>query len=182
MLPVAHGLLGATIVASFQSSTTERRNSKDLLLGALMGIAPDFDYALNYVPALGRGWHHGFTHSLVFGCLVGLLVSLCKRFSWKSAMVYSLAILSHPLLDYFFTESNGIELLWPFSSHRFRLQVPNPIDYTWSTASVSDAAFDLLRISLIELMIFAPLFLIVLWIRNSRSIAPGQQDKLRNNF
>src|ERR1043166_3312783 len=115
MLPVAHGLLGATIIASFQSSAAERRNSKDLLWGALLGIAPDFDYLVNYVPGLGRGWHHGFTHSLLFGCFVGFLVSLFRRFTWKSMMIYTLAIVSHPLLDYFFTESHGIELWWPVS-------------------------------------------------------------------
>src|SRR5690349_4456689 len=114
MLPVAHGLLGATIVASLQSARSEHRNTKDLLLGALLGISPDFDYVLNYLPGLGRGWHHGFTHSLVFGWFVGLLVAYCRTFSWKSVMVYSLAILSHPVLDYFFTESQGIELFWPF--------------------------------------------------------------------
>ena len=171
MLPVAHGLLGATVVAAFQSSASSKRRHSELLIGALLGIAPDFDYALNYV---GRGWHHGFTHSIVFGCCVGFLVSLGRRLSWRSMTVYSLAILSHPLLDYFFTESHGIELFWPFSTHRFRLQMPNPIDYTWSTSSLSAAVFDLLRISLIELLIFGPLFLIVLWIRSSRSIVPAQ--------
>ncbi len=154
-----------------------RRNSKDLLLGALLGIAPDFDYALNYLPGFGRGWHHGFTHSLVFGCFVGVVVALCRRFSWKSMMVYSFAILSHPLLDYFFTESHGIELFWPFSAHRFRLQIPNPIDYTWNLSSPTAAFFDLLRISSIELLIFGPIFLIVLWLRNSRSVVQSQSSK-----
>src|SRR3982751_2616150 len=93
MLPVAHGLVGATMVASL-ASDPRSRNSRHLLLGAVLGIAPDFDYAIHYVPGLGGGWHHGFTHSLIFGCLVGLLMSLCfGKGRMKSTIVYSVAII-----------------------------------------------------------------------------------------
>jgi len=170
MLPVAHGLLGSTMVASL-ASDPRSRNSRDLFLGALLGIAPDFDYAINYVPGLGGGWHHGFTHSLIFGCLVGLLMSLCfGKGRLKSTVVYSLAIISHPILDFFFTESRGIELLWPFTAKRFRLMVPSPINHDWSYSPLSATISDILKISFLELMIFGPIFVFVLWIRH-RSLA-----------
>src|SRR6185436_6443435 len=167
MLPVAHGLMGSTMVASL-ASDPRSHNSRDLFLGALLGIAPDFDYAIHYVPGLGGGWHHGFTHSIIFGCLVGFLMSLCfGGVKLRSTVVYGLAIISHPILDFFFTESRGIELLWPFTPKRFRLMVPSPIEYEWSS-SFSTAVFDLLKISFLELMIFGPIFVFVLWLRHRR--------------
>ena len=168
MLPVAHGLLASTVIASFHEGEPDRAYSADLLLGALLGIAPDLDYLVKHVPALGGG-HHGFTHSFVFAGAVGILIAACmRRFNWMSILVYSLAMLSHPLLDYIFTESLGIALLWPFSLTRFKLMIPNPIDYNWRNSSVSAAVFALIRISLIEMMIFGCLFGLVHWLRHRR--------------
>lgn len=133
-------------------------NWKEILLGAFLAILPDFDYVLR--------WHHGFTHSFAFAFLVGSLVALCTwQFKWKKVLMYSLAVLSHPLLDFFLTETRGVELFWPFSKQRFTMRVPNPIDYTWRNPSVWASILDLLKISLLELLIFAPVFLIVLWWR-----------------
>src|ERR1700730_8496105 len=163
-LPVAHGLLGASVVAAMRPSRPLNDNWRELMLGAFLGICPDFDYFLNLVPGLGGGWHHGFTHSFGFAFLLGFLVSLgAGQFRFKDVITYSLAIVSHPLLDFFFTESNGVELFWPLSNQRFRMQLPNPINYGLRTTSVWETSIDLLKISVIELMIFAPLLLIVLW-------------------
>lgn len=161
-LPVAHGLLGATVVAAFQPPFNP--SWKELVLGGLLGICPDFDYFLNLIPSLGGGWHHGFTHSFVFALLLGFVMSLCTgKFRFSEVMMYSFATLSHPLLDFFFTESLGIELFWPFSNARWNLQIPNAIDYSWRTTSVWETMVNLFKISLIELIIFAPILLIVLW-------------------
>ena len=176
-LPVAHGLFGSTVLHLFGTVKPTGSNTRELLLGALLGIAPDLDYLLNYVPGLGGGWHHGFTHSIVFACMVGSLISLCiYKPSWRAAMAYSLAIISHPLLDYFFTESFGVELLWPFSTKRFKLMIPNPIDYNWRNSSVSATIFDLIRISLIELMFFGFLFGLVHWLKNRRTVPASTID------
>ena len=165
-LPVAHGVLGATVVAALQPSHALNRHWKALLLGAFLAACPDFDYFLNLIPGLGGGWHHGFTHSLVFAFLLGFSTSLCLgELRFKEVMMYSLATVSHPLLDFFITESRGIELFWPFSNLRFKLRIPNPIDYSWGSTSLWETLLDLLRISLIELMIFAPILIIVLWIK-----------------
>ncbi len=170
MLPVAHGLLAATCVAPMRGWDARRIGSKQLWFAAALSISPDFDFAINYLKIFGQGWHHGFTHSLLFGCCAGIAVALCLRpFRWKSALIYSVAILSHPLLDYCFTESRGIELLWPFTSTRYRLQIPNPIDYDWSNASLSAAAVDMLKISFYEMMIFGPPFILVLWLTQRKA-------------
>jgi|ERR1044072_1599648 membrane-bound metal-dependent hydrolase YbcI (DUF457 family) len=180
-LPVAHGLLGATVVGALQSSEVFKRNWKELLLGACLGVCPDFDYFLNYIPGSGGGWHHGFTHSFVFAFLLGALASgLTGRWKLKELMMFSLATLSHPLLDFFFTESRGIELFWPFSYWRFKLLIPSPIDYSWRTTSLSATALDLVKISLKELIIFAPVVSVVLWLK--RPNGGSQISRMFNVF
>jgi hypothetical protein len=69
------------------------------------------------------------------------------------------------LLDFLMTESGGVALWWPFTDHRYRLSLPNPINYTWDTASLWGAAIDLLKISFLELVIFSPLLVLVLFAR-----------------
>ena len=83
----------------------------------------------------------------------------------RGVILYSAAIVSHTLLDFLMTESRGVALWWPFTDQRYKLRLPNPIDYTWSSASLWEAIFDLLRISLVELMIFAPLLLVLIWVK-----------------
>ena len=166
-LPVAHGLVGAGVVAALLPSAQPGR-WKWLAFGALLGVAPDFDYALNWL-RIGRGrWHHGFTHSIPFALVVGLVtIFVLRQWNVRSFLVISGAYVSHTLLDFMLTESRGVALWWPFTNYRYKLRFPNPIDYTWSDDSLAQAAIDLLRISLIELLIFAPILLIVIAIRRN---------------
>ena len=169
-MPLAHGLLGATVVAAtLPQATPPSSRRRALLLGALLGVCPDFDYLLNLVPALGGGWHHGFTHSLVFALLAGLLAAALSRDlgrGWIAACV--LAVLSHTLLDLALTESRGVELFWPFSARRFRLTLPNPINYTWSRTSLRATALDVAQICAWEFALFAPPLAAVLLFRRAR--------------
>jgi hypothetical protein len=73
------------------------------------------------------------------------------------------------------TESRGVALWWPFTDHRYKLEGWNPIDYTWNSESLLDVVIALVRISLTELVIFAPLLLLVIllrrsWIRSGKMI------------
>jgi membrane-bound metal-dependent hydrolase YbcI (DUF457 family) len=164
-LPLAHALVGASAVAALQPAS-QSSQWKPLLVGALLGIAPDFDYALNVLRISGGGWHHGFTHSIAFACVLGLLtVAVLREWSGRSFIAYFAAAVSHTLLDYLITESYGVALWWPFTDHRYKLRLPNPIDYTWNNASLWDAGWGLLKITLVEFMIFAPLFLLVVSLR-----------------
>lgn len=175
-LPVAHGLVGASVVAALRPSAEPGR-WKWLALGAFLGIAPDFDFALNLLRISRGGWHHGFTHSIPFALVVGLVAILVLR-QWKvsSFLVVTAAYVSHTLLDFMLTESRGVALWWPFTNHRYRLRLPNPIDYTWGDDTFRQAAVDLLKISLIELVIFAPILLIVIAVKkvaDNRSESPS---------
>lgn len=170
-LPIAHALVGASAVALLRPSS-EWGGWKALALGAFLGVAPDFDYALNWLRVSGGGWHHGFTHSIPFAIVVGFaVVVVLRQWDVRSFVIYSAAFASHTLLDYVLTESRGVSLWWPFTNRRYKLRFPNPIDYTWSDDSVVHAALDLLKISFIELLIFTPVLVAVLLVRRFASRA-----------
>src|SRR5215203_1950378 len=167
--PIAHALVGASVGAALHPANQPRR-TKMLLLGALLAVCPDFDYALNWLRISGGGWHHGFTHSIPFAFFLGLIIVVVSR-EWKlrSFTFFTAAIASHTLLDYVLTESRGVALWWPLTNRRYRLRFPNPIDYTWSNPTVWDIAFDVLRIGLLELVIFGPLLLAVILLRSANN-------------
>ena len=165
-LPIAHGLLGASVVAALRPSS-ERRSVKLLLLGAFLAISPDFDYALNWLRIDWGGWHHGFTHSIPFALVVGLvMIALFRDWRVRSYLVFTGAYVSHTLLDLMFTESRGVALWWPFTNYRYKLRLAGPIEYAWSRASLLDTLLDVLTICLAELLIFGPILLLVIWIRH----------------
>lgn len=167
-LPLAHSLIGASVAAAVHKRSDAWW--KLLCISGFLGVCPDFDYVLNWLRVGRGGWHHGFTHSIVFALCVGAVTALLSR--WRSVrafIAFSAATASHTLLDYLITESRGVSLWWPFTDRRYKFRGPNPIDYTWSTTSLSDAALDILRISLTELIIFGPVLLMIILLRNRTS-------------
>ena len=164
-LPVAHGLLGVSVAVALRQPSQALR-WKLLLIAALLSICPDFDYALNLLRVSRGGWHHGFTHSISFAFAIGLITAMIfGERHVRGVILYSAVTVSHTLLDFLMTESRGVALWWPFTDQRYKLRLPNPIDYTWSSSSLREAAFDLLSISIVELMIFAPPVLVVVLVR-----------------
>ena len=165
--PVAHALIGASVAAALDKRSEPLW--KVLFLSAILGVSPDFDYLLN-VLRIGRGgWHHGFTHSIVFALFTGALTALV--FGWRSVhgfIVFSAATVSHTLLDYLMTESRGVSLWWPFTDRRYKFRGPNPIDYRWDDSSFWTTAADFLQISFIEVIVFGPILLLVLLLRRYR--------------
>ena len=172
-LPIAHGLLGASIVAAALPQASPARNWKPLLLGAALASFPDLDYFL------AADWHRGFTHSLIFALLISVACVVARRAaSLRLALACAAAVFSHGLLDFATTKTMpGVELFWPLSTRRFGLGL---IDYYRLTGidptyfMVEDISRDLLKAALVEVVIFLPLFLFALslkwWISNrSRS-------------
>jgi inner membrane protein len=162
-LPVAHGLLGASIVAAFHQKPTRIRYSMYLLAGALIANAADLDFLL--VAGLkSKTWHRGFTHSIVFALLICLLCLLILRNEqFRNALVFGLAFTSHGLLDYLTSKNGGgVELLWPFSTAKFNLgwwglsEVPSRM--TW---------LEILDALAVEAALFSLLFLATLLLRES---------------
>lgn len=98
------------------------------ILTALCAMIPDAD-VVGYSFGVERGSmfaHRGFTHSVVFACLFGALVAyLARRFLQtglsyaKLFIFFSLATLSHPLLDMLTDGGSGVAVFAPFSAERF---------------------------------------------------------------
>ncbi len=160
-LPVAHGLLGASIVAALHPQPTQRFSSVPLFIGALLANAADVDFLLVFV-AHSKSWHRGPTHSIVFALLACLFVALLfgKR-RLREALAYGLAFASHGILDYVTSkEGGGVELLWPFSAKRMALG-------WWGLSEVPSRLppSGIIKALALEFGLFTPLFLAVLLLR-----------------
>lgn len=161
-LPIAHGLIGASIVAAALPAAPPARNWRPLLIGAGLAIFPDLDYVL------GAASHRAFTHSLLFAAAAGLVcLAVGWRANFRAAAGCAVAALSHVLLDFATTKAMpGVELFWPVSERRFGLGL---VDY-YSLTGVDPVFFlskdvlkDLFKMAAFELAVFVPLFIVVLF-------------------
>ena len=95
----------------------------------VLSVLPDLDvigfrFGIPYEHPLG---HRGFSHSVFFAVLCGLIAALCcfpeiSRFSrhwWIVAALCSLATASHGVLDAFTDAGLGIGFLLPFDASRY---------------------------------------------------------------
>jgi hypothetical protein len=163
-LPIAHALLGATVVETgFPVDRKER--ARLYLIAAGVAVVPDFDLFFSWILGLGNRWHGGVTHSIVFAVVLGLLgASLSGIRNRRAVIVFSFAALSHGILDTITRRSfGGSALLWPFSRHKFKL---GWFDYfAFYPASRLEPLPSLVRRALVissyELLIFGALFLAV---------------------
>ena len=160
-LPVAHGAVGAGLVALVRPRSSVRRDWKMLMIGALLAISPDLDFFFLWGLHL-KGWHRGFSHSIMMALFVtALLFAWLGRSRTREVIAYGLAFLSHGLLDFATTKNaGGVELFWPFSSARFKLGV---IDFLELPSGYNLS--EIIKYSLIELAVFVPVLLLVLLLR-----------------
>jgi membrane-bound metal-dependent hydrolase YbcI (DUF457 family) len=152
-LPIAHGLLGATVVAVVHEPAVARRGWP-LLLGALLALGPDVDFLF--------GAHRSYTHSLAVALLLtGVLLALGGRAGARAAVAYGLAFMSHGVLDFATTlHGRGVKLLWPVSDAWFKLDV-----LSFSEFYGSFPLRQVLERSLVEAVVFTPLLLLALFLR-----------------
>lgn len=161
-LPLAHGLLGASIIAAVHPQPT-RRYLLPLLTGALLANAADFDF----LPAIlfhSKAWHRGFSHSIALAVVVCLILVICMgRERIGAVFAYGLAFASHGILDYVTTkEGGGVELWWPLSSARLGLglvglsELPSRLPPMGIVKAVA-----------LEFLLFTPLLVLVIWFRKS---------------
>lgn len=167
-LPVAHGLLGASLVAAVLPRTNARRYALALAAGALLANAADLDFLLVFGLRM-RGWHRGFTHSFAFALIVWLaLFALLGRARAREAAAYGLAYASHAVLDFATTKfGGGVVLLWPFSSERLAL---GWLGLSEIPSRVPPAG--IVRYVCVELALFAPPFVaLLIWRRRAAARA-----------
>jgi membrane-bound metal-dependent hydrolase YbcI (DUF457 family) len=184
-LPIAHGLLGAAVAAPWLPRQQLRRNLTPLLVAAGLGICPDLDYVFYRVLDWGESWHRSFSHSVVFALVLGIVTAyVVGPLTTRFFVLYTLAIFSHPILDALISEfPSGVELLWPFSEHRFGFSVidyPHIFGQSRETAAIVSR---ILLISLVEFLFFAPVLIVSLWLSNrtrllAKNVLTGKRSKV----
>jgi inner membrane protein len=118
----AHALVPLAARAGLGSA----RISKQLMGTALLAtMIPDLDVisfllGIPYGDAFG---HRGFTHSILFAGLAGLIASFFAHplnSSKKAAFwLVFISVLSHPVLDAFTNGGLGVAFFWPLSDTRY---------------------------------------------------------------
>jgi inner membrane protein len=92
-----------------------------------LAVLPDADFVAFMVgiPYAHPFGHRGMTHSLLFAALVGALVALGLRLRRRpvmlDALLATLVVASHGVLDAMTTGGLGVEFFWPFDTHRYFL-------------------------------------------------------------
>ena len=171
-MPVAHSLVGASLVAAVLPRAGRARYRATLLTGVVLANAADLDFLFVAV-FRSRAWHRGFTHSLVFALVVFLCLLLALgRARAREAAAFGLAFASHSLLDFATTrDGGGLELLWPFSVERPGLR-------WWGLSELPSRlpAAEILKSLSLEFVLFAPPLLFLILLRRGafrRSAAAG---------
>ena len=160
-LPIAHGLLGASIIAAAHPQP-RNRHLLPIVMGIFLANAADADFLLVWV-FHSKAWHRGFSHSIMLALIVGLGLMLSfgsQRI--REALVYGVAFASHGIVDFLTTkEGSGVELLWPFSSARLGLR--------WFGLSEWPSrlpALGIVKAVAFEFLLFAPLLALTVYLRN----------------
>jgi len=104
----------------------KRKISEHLLCaGVVASVIPDtdvigFKFGIEYASQFG---HRGFSHSIFFGLVLGIIAMLahkkldCSRLS--AFLFISLCAASHGLLDGLTDGGLGVALFWPFDNTRY---------------------------------------------------------------
>jgi membrane-bound metal-dependent hydrolase YbcI (DUF457 family) len=161
--PVAHGLLGASVAAASGRDLYSAGDRKVMLVAAIVAVVPDGDFVLSWGLHLGPGWHRGFSHSIAFAGGIAIVACLLTyRLNFKGFAVYWLAAVTHGLLDSFTSKwAPGAELLWPVVRQRIAAGLFDYLDFDLKRSPLKGFILGSVKISLIELAIFGPIFLLV---------------------
>ena len=97
------------------------------ILGIFCSIVPDADVIAFYfgIPYAHPFGHRGFTHSLLFAALLGMLLTLIfyRKTSPRSKLFFFsfffLSTTSHGILDAFTNGGLGVEFFYPVSTERY---------------------------------------------------------------
>jgi membrane-bound metal-dependent hydrolase YbcI (DUF457 family) len=151
-------------VAAVVVAPSDPQRLQKIALGGLLAITPDFDFFFVWVLDWGREWHRGFTHSMLLALATSMTTYFALPFRRKTRdlLAYFLAMTSHGLLDAAFSvEAGGVKLLWPFTEQRYRFGFSGLLesDLSWT---------HMLTQSVLEAVIFLPIFTVVLWLSRPR--------------
>src|SRR5262245_9753405 len=121
-LPVAHAILGASVVVVSRPKLSISQDWKAILLGGVLAISPDFDIFFLWAFNLDGSWHRSLSHSLLFALVAGLCVAaLTGKARLLEIAAFTSATASHGLVDILVTKTaRGVRLFWPLF-YRFKL-------------------------------------------------------------
>jgi membrane-bound metal-dependent hydrolase YbcI (DUF457 family) len=166
-LPLAHSLIGATLVEALLPPHAAHRN-RLIAFAACLAVLPDLDFLLVWLLHFDRDWHRGFTHSIAFalGCGGLMAITAWGRHRTRQVVLCTLALASHGLVDALTTiDGRGVQLLWPVSLTRFKAEILAPTELGMPMDDVAQVLQYLLTATLIEAVILVPVFVAVLAIR-----------------
>lgn len=117
---IGHAIAAATIAKVSQIHI----NAKTIRLCIYCSILPDLDilafkFGVPYEAPLG---HRGFTHSIAFAFILGILIWAIfykKHSFWKTILLFSLVTISHGLLDALTNGGKGVGFFIPFRNERY---------------------------------------------------------------
>jgi len=162
MASIGHLAVGA---AAARVSAGRKPPWREMAAWSALSMLPDTDvvgFALG-VPYSAPWGHRGATHSLIVavcgGVLAGLAARAIRRPALGTAAIASAVLASHGLLDTLTDGGLGAALLWPFDLTRYFAP--------WRPIPVAPIGLDFfssegLFVSLVELILFAPLLVYAL--------------------
>jgi membrane-bound metal-dependent hydrolase YbcI (DUF457 family) len=160
-LPLAHAFVGMSVAVTVWPERTPAGRRRALIAGSLLAVCPDVDFVLGSLEIMRWGWHHGFTHSIAFALIVGAAASWALGLrGWRGVAACVLPVLSHPLLDYVITETQGVELWWPLIDHRYKLGI-DALSY-YSLAEIWGGWLRWVMLFALEITLFGPVFVIAM--------------------
>lgn len=178
-LPVAHSLVGASIVTLAMRRFDPRLDWAPVLVGAVLGLLPDLDLLLTWGLRLGIEYHGSYTHSILFALAAGAATCLLRGEVQPRAVAgYVGAVLSHGLLDILTKDQfGGAALFWPFSTAHIRLGLlpnyefyPNPGVQSWFQIAIAAWPF-----FLNELKLYLPVLLLAVIYRTRHAGATVEE-------
>ena len=157
-----HAVIGSAAAKVFQNDPVNR---PALIACALLSLLPDVDGLffgiIPYAHVLG---HRGFTHSLLFATLIGVLTAWI--FVWRKlisqpelglyAVLFASVMASHGVLDAFTSGSLGVAFFAPFHVSRYVFPYrPIPVSPMSAAALLSARGWRVISAELWMLWTFA---------------------------
>jgi membrane-bound metal-dependent hydrolase YbcI (DUF457 family) len=163
MTQIGHILTGATCgVLCVPASVSKTRCAVQLVIFAVLANVPDIP-----LPSWGHA-RYDISHSIFANlalCAPLACAGLMRFSSLRDGRAVGFGIaawFSHLLLDMFYNHGSGLAIFWPFSTVIVALPIPW---FSVVRAPLWPLTAEEIRIGLIELMSYGPVFLVAIGIR-----------------
>lgn len=162
-LPIAHGLIGASLVGLIHPKA-DFKNWRPILIAFVLANSPDLDFFGSFFFGL-KDFHRGITHSIFFALVISaFLFLLMRNQNRRVPLAYSTAFLSHTILDFLFAESGAVRLFIPFDYNAYRFGL-----ISFSKLQNGFNKSDLIKFSIIETLVFTPIFLLITFYKSRQT-------------